>query len=250
LNVALYGKPGSRWAMTERSRSAVSRTPNSFRLGPSSLHWNGETLEIEINEICAPIPKRLRGRVRLTPGALPRRMFHLDPEMHHAWQPIAPRSRIDVQLSHPDLSWSGDAYLDSNNGDEPLENAFIDWTWSRSHHHDGAAMLYDARLRNGGAMSLALKMSSDGALASSEPPPLAALATTAWRIGRSTRSDAGTRPTISRTLEDTPFYSRSVISSSLFGEKALSFHESLSLDRFRSPIVKAMLPFRMPRSFR
>jgi len=27
-------------------------------------------------------------------------------------------------------------------------------------------------------------------------------------------------------------------------------HESLSLDRFKLPVVQAMLPFRMPRAFR
>ena len=32
-----------------------------------------------------------------------------------------------------------------------------------------------------------------------------------------------------------------------FGESVDLVHESLSLDRFRMPIVQAMLPFRMPR---
>ena len=33
----------------------------------------------------------------------------------------------------------------------------------------------------------------------------------------------------------------------LFGEDCAAVHESLSLDRFRMGIVRAMLPFRMPR---
>jgi carotenoid 1,2-hydratase len=33
----------------------------------------------------------------------------------------------------------------------------------------------------------------------------------------------------------------------VFGEDVAMMHESLSLARFRKPIVQAMLPFRMPR---
>ena len=53
--------------------------------------------------------------------------------------------------------------------------------------------------------------------------------------------------TLARTLEDTPFYARSLVGTRLFGHAATSVHESLDLDRFRSRIVQAMLPFRMPR---
>ena len=53
-----------------------------------------------------------------------------------------------------------------------------------------------------------------------------------------------------RTLEDAPFYARSVVSAQLCGEPVMMMHESLSLDRFRQPVVQAMLPFRMPRARR
>jgi carotenoid 1,2-hydratase len=49
------------------------------------------------------------------------------------------------------------------------------------------------------------------------------------------------------TLQDTPFYARSVVSTEWYGTPATAMHESLSLDRFRTPWVQAMLPFRMPR---
>ncbi|MEO1137101.1 MAG: hypothetical protein AAFW68_10935, partial [Pseudomonadota bacterium] len=52
---------------------------------------------------------------------------------------------------------------------------------------------------------------------------------------------------IIKTLEDTPFYSRSIIESSVFGESCRAMHESVDGGRFRSPIVKAMLACRMPR---
>ena len=57
-------------------------------------------------------------------------------------------------------------------------------------------------------------------------------------------------PHVLKTLEDAPFYARSVISARLLDEPVTLMHESLSLDRFRKPIVQAMLPFRMPRTRR
>ncbi|MEY3572351.1 MAG: hypothetical protein RJA77_266, partial [Pseudomonadota bacterium] len=50
-----------------------------------------------------------------------------------------------------------------------------------------------------------------------------------------------------RTLEDTPFYARGMVEADLLGERVVAMHETLSLPRLRSPIVKAMLPWRMPR---
>jgi carotenoid 1,2-hydratase len=63
---------------------------------------------------------------------------------------------------------------------------------------------------------------------------------------RETRSDDGAA-VIARTFEDTPFYARSLARTSLAGESLACIHESLSLDRFANPLVKLMLPFRMPR---
>ena len=53
-----------------------------------------------------------------------------------------------------------------------------------------------------------------------------------------------------RTLEDTPFYTRSLLSARLLGERVAAVHESLSLDRFRTGWVQMLLPFRMPRRWR
>jgi carotenoid 1,2-hydratase len=64
-------------------------------------------------------------------------------------------------------------------------------------------------------------------------------------MSRQTRSEQ--KPKLLRTLEDAPFYTRNMISSHLDGEEMTGVHESLSLDRFNSPIVQRMLPFRMPR---
>lgn len=71
---------------------------------------------------------------------------------------------------------------------------------------------------------------------------------TGWRVARSVRSDGAAK--IVKTLEDAPFYARSVLSAKLLGKPVTLIHESLSLDRFKMPLVQAMLPFRMPRALR
>ena len=52
---------------------------------------------------------------------------------------------------------------------------------------------------------------------------------------------------VRQTLEDTPFYTRSLLDSNLFGQRVASVHESLSVPRLESLPVRLMLPWRMPR---
>jgi carotenoid 1,2-hydratase len=247
VNIALYGRSGARWAMTERGRGTVFRTAEALQIGPSSLEWQDGTLAIRVDEVAGPLPRRIRGTIRVTPLGLPARSFALDAAGDHVWQPIAPKARIAVTLDRPDLSWTGNAYLDSNFGQEPLEAGFRDWTWSRAHDARDAIVLYDARRRDGTSAALALRFPADGTVTALEPPPMVQLPTTGWRLARSTRTDAGSEAAVTATLEDTPFYARTLVKTRLYGEPVDAFHESLSLDRFRSPIVRAMLPFRMPR---
>jgi carotenoid 1,2-hydratase len=68
-----------------------------------------------------------------------------------------------------------------------------------------------------------------------------------WGVARPSRSDGAGR--VVKTLEDTPFYTRSMIETELLGETRISMHESLDLRRFASTWVKCLLPFRMPRAF-
>jgi carotenoid 1,2-hydratase len=77
------------------------------------------------------------------------------------------------------------------------------------------------------------------------PPPVQPLPSTRWRVARETRTH-GTA-SVTRTLLDSPFYARSVLSTEMMGEPAVAMHESLALDRFAAPWVQAMLPFRVPR---
>lgn len=248
VNVAVYRKRGSRWAMTERPRSAVSRTPDSLTVGPSHLSWDGKSLMININEFTVPVPGRIRGTVRVVPTAITPQAFTLNDDGHHQWWPIAPCARVQVRLDHPRLRWQGDGYFDMNRGDAPLEQGFADWQWTRGAMQDGTAILYEAQRRDGSRVDLALTFDAQGRMREFEPPPLADLGHTGWRIKRNVRSEE--TPRVIRTLEDAPFYARSVVSAKLLGEPMTLMHESLSLDRFKRPLVQAMLPFRMPRALK
>ena len=64
INVATYG-PGGRFTMTDRGRDALHTTPDTFQVGPSSMHWNGNELVIDINEISSPPLIRSRPAVKL-----------------------------------------------------------------------------------------------------------------------------------------------------------------------------------------
>jgi len=246
LNVALYGAP-TRWAMTDRRRGALRRDRASLAIGPSSLRWDGTALTIDIAEITAPLPRKLRGRVVLRPDALSSRRFQLDSAGRHHWFPIAARSRVEVRMEAPSLSWSGPAYFDSNWGSAPLEQDFREWDWCRAPMRDATAILYNATRRDGSHQSLALRVAADGTVDEIPPPPPVSMARTFWRLPRPTRADPpGAR--LVRALVDAPFYSRSEIETHLLGQKASAVHEHLSLDRFAHPSMYAMLPFRVPRA--
>jgi len=249
LNVALYGDPGARWCMTERGRGAVERRPNVFRIGPSGLGWSEGALSVDIDEVAAPLPRRARGRITLTAdGVGAASPLALDPHGHHFWWPIAPSARITVEMARPRLSWNGHAYLDSNFGSRPLESDFAHWHWSRSALRSGTATLYGGQYRDGNRFDRALFFDRRDGPVEFSPPPAAPLSgLSLWGVPNRTRTDRGAPPHLLRRLEDAPFYTRALLSTQLLGERAVTVHESLSLERFSRSWVRLLLPFRMPR---
>ena len=250
LNVALYG-PRARWAMTERPRGAVVREPETLAIGPSRVAWTGDALEILIDErdkrVGVPWRRPVRGRVTVHPQMLNGESFALDPDGRHMWHCLAPRARIDVEMEHPALRWSGHGYLDSNRGSESLEQGFRRWHWSRAHHGRGAVVSYEGTRRDGSRFASALRFDAAGVPREAELPLVAPLPDTLWQMERKTRADRG-HASVIKTWEDAPFYARSTLASRLYGEPVVAVQESLDLDRFASPIVQFMLPYRMPRS--
>ena len=248
LNVALYGPAGNRWTMTERGHSHNARTSRSFAIGPSQVHWNGKSLVFEIDEWSVPIPRRVYGKVTVTPKALSSFVTNLDANGRHRWGPIGPCSRVEVDLQQPRMSWAGDAYLDSNEGDEPVDRAFRAWDWARSVMPGGdTAVVYDVRPMTGPDRVIAQRFSASGQATGFEAPPRQSVQRSKWLIERTVRSETTVVPRVERTLEDTPFYVRSVIQSGLLGEQVTSVHETLDAQRVASLPVRLMLPWRMPR---
>lgn len=257
MNVALYGprpRPraqGDRWALTERGSRSVARGARDLAIGPSSMEWDGTELRIAFDETTAPIPTRLRGRVRVRPSELSGEVFALDAAGRHAWSPIAPVATAEVDLESPSLRFRGAAYVDTNAGDEPLERAFSSWTWSRSSRPGETAVTYDVRRADGSGALIAKVFGAGGEARDLGGLREMPLGRTRWGMHRSIQADASTSPSrspkILRTLEDTPFYARSLASASFSGQPSTVVHEALSLDRFKQGWVQFLLPFRMRR---
>lgn len=234
--------------MTERSRRWMHRDATEFHVGRSHLRWDGQALLLEVDEIAVPWPRRVRGRVRLLPQGLSHFVTPLDFAGRHRWGPIAPCARIEVDFDAPALRWQGHAYLDSNEGDEPMDAPFSHWDWARATLPDGrTAVVYDVRAKQGGERVIAECFDPDGRAAAFEAPPRHALPVTGWRLPRSMRSEAAAPARLQQSLEDTPFYARATVAARWLGQDLLAVHETLDLPRVASLPVRLMLPFRMPR---
>ncbi|MGR3514621.1 MAG: carotenoid 1,2-hydratase [Paracoccaceae bacterium] len=247
INVATYG-PGGRFTMTDRGRPALRQTENTFTVGPSSLHWDGSKLRIDINEIGAlPLVSRVRGQITLKPAAVTQAEVLLTEDAAHVWRPFAPISDIDVNLDAPGWQWSGHGYFDANFGTRALEADFDTWTWGRYPTRDGAQCFYDAKRRDGSTLATALRFTKDGTVSDISPPPKARVARSLWAVARETRCDADQKPHQAMSMLDAPFYTRSMVRSWLEGEETVGVHEALDLRRFRSPLLMPMIAVRVPR---
>jgi carotenoid 1,2-hydratase len=238
--------------MTERGARHVQRERSVFAVGPSHWRWHGDALEITLDERSVPLARAVRGVLRLHPRALTPFHAALDGPGLHRWGPIAPCAHIEVALQAPALRWSGPAYFDSNEGDEPIERGFTRWDWLRTAGRDGStSVIYDVTprdvKRSGASRLVTRRFAPDGRASAFEASPRLRLAPSAWwRIDRQVRAGAPAR--VLQTLEDTPFYARSLIELPLTGgERVQAVHETLDVARLCSPLVQSLLPFRMPR---
>jgi len=187
--------------------------------------------------------------VRIHPKTLGEdKPFVLDSNGRHRWGPIAPIARAEVEIHRPDSArWKGLAYVDTNAGSEPLEDGFTSWNWCRSTTKERMIVTYDAFRRDGSRHVIQEAFFANGQTQPLEGLVERSLDRTRWGMPRTMRVDAQSPARLIRTLEDTPFYSRSEVQGSYLGEYAHGVHESLSLDRWKSRIVQFMLPYRMRR---
>ncbi|SLN31269.1 Acyclic carotenoid 1,2-hydratase [Roseisalinus antarcticus] len=234
--------------MTERGRAALHTTPDRLEIGPSAMSWTGDKLVIDVDEWGGlPNVGRLRGQIVVEPEALTSVELPLTEDGAHVWRPFAPVSRIKVDLEGRGQQWSGHGYFDSNFGTRALEADFSYWTWGRFPAKDGATCVYDADRRDGTRLGAAFRFGADGSAATIEAPPRVRFRRSLWAVRRETRADAGFTPKQALNMLDAPFYSRSAVTTRLFGEEVTGVHEALDLNRFRSPLLKPMLAVRVPR---
>jgi carotenoid 1,2-hydratase len=247
MNVALYGPGSSAWVLTERGAGAVTRGREELAIGPSHMRWEGSSFVIDFDERSAPLGTRVAGTVRIHPEELGGETVHLDAAGRHRWTPIAPLARAEVELRHPSLRWKGAAYLDSNGGDRPLEQDFSRWDWSRVASKKGARVTYDVDRRDGSRLLFARAFEHGGR--AHDLPAVARVPgeRTLWGLDRKLHASPGERPALLETLEDTPFYARSLVRVDRQGPSAIGTQETLCLDRFQRPWVQFLLPYRMRR---
>ncbi|MEM8851586.1 MAG: carotenoid 1,2-hydratase [Pseudomonadota bacterium] len=234
--------------MTDRGRSALRQTPDAIQIGPSGLHWDGDKLVIEIDEVSTPHGQRIKGKVTVTPRGITDVEVPLKSDGSHIWRPLAPASDIKVEIDRPGWSWSGHGYLDSNFGTAALEADFKYWHWGRFPVPDGRMIFYEAELRDGTETRVALHFHDDGSVHPVEtPPPLTPFRPSPWLLRRETRCDPGHKPKPVRAMITAPFYERAVVETTIHGHRSTGIWEALNCDRFKAWWMKPLLAVRVPR---
>ncbi len=258
VNVSLRQGRSSTWVMTEDVVSRVWRTSDSLTIGANSIAWEGSSLVATIDERSAPWRSRVRGRVRVEPLVASPAWQSLDGSGRHLWNPHTPVARVHVDFQEPRVAFSGTGYADANAGDEPLERAFRSWSWSHFSVQDRAHLSYDVVDRAGLSHARAPSPmdTTPGLLSRPDASDVAtrlpySLGTSTFGLARPIYLPVGSKPRLVRTLEDGPFYVRSVVRARLGErcEEVLGVHETVSLERFEKPWVRFLLPFRMRRAW-
>jgi carotenoid 1,2-hydratase len=224
-------------------------------MGGSVLERTADGMRVLIDEQTSPFPRptprRLRGSVLIRGDLREDRgpPIALDEQGEHRWWPVLPRAPIEVDVPCLGLRWRGEGYHDANAGNSPLGQAFSSWSWGRFHTGQGAIVTYDTTPRQGPGQSVALAFEGGRRRELGRSFGASSIARTGWGLPVPARSDVGARPPrLLHSLEDTPFYARHVVETTLLDERARGVTETLSLDRFGSRWVQALLPFRMRRT--
>jgi carotenoid 1,2-hydratase len=248
FNISLKSPVGNRFCLTEHRREHVAVSDKTFRVGKNQATFGSDRLTLDLDDMATPLPFRMRGEAVIefqNRGA--ESPILLDDAGRHRWQPIASAARARIRLTEPNLSFEGTAYVDSNEGDEPLEDAFTSWQWSRTVKEGSAdaSIQYDCTFRDGTSRRR-LFHSPHGYVEEQAHVigALSSLGNTLFRMPRELPLEG--RVTKQTTLLDAPFYSRTALRTiDQSGHEANVVHESLDLARFVNPWVQRALPYRM-----
>lgn len=238
-------------------KTGLERSAEGLCLARNSIEWQGDELVIRIHDqrpwARGPVSGEIR--VRATRRYAPR--IDLASNGHHDWFPVSPASTACVRMSNPDLSFDGIAYHDVNHGDRPLEQDFVEWDWSRLTPVGESAgsklsgiITYDVATRRDAThkrRAFAFDDARGLRRADTAGTELLDGGKAFWGVRRRLVGDSGTQAVHRRALEDSPFYTRSLISTTMRNRPYRGVHESLRLDRFVDPVVQCMLPFRIRR---
>lgn len=245
MNVALYSRGASAWALDERRVRQVDRAGDHLSLGTSSMRWEAGRLHAQIDERTTPFRRTVRGQVLLYPEAQTSMELRIDEAGEHSWWPVSPLARIEVEFTEPRLRFSGHGYHDANAGSVALEDTFENWNWSRARTQEGALLTYDVECASGVRRSLAFRVSPNGDVHDMERLGSAVMPRTIWGLERHARVDCGHAGRILRTLEDGPFYARALVETQLGGQHVVGMHETLAAHRLRRRWVRTLVGYRM-----
>ncbi len=240
MNVALYARGASGWALRERRVAVAQRAADGVAIGASTMRWDGDRLAIDLDERTTPFGRPVRGTIVLHPEAHTGLDLPVDERGDHRWWPVAPLARIEVNLPQPGVRFSGHGYHDANAGTSPLESTFESWNWSRARAEGAALLTYDLACSSGAERSLALRVSPRGEIDDLERSRKAPLARTIWALERHAHADRGHGARVVRTLEDGPFYARALVETRLGGRPVLAMHEALAPHRLRRAWVRLL----------
>ena len=200
-----------------------------------------------------PWPGRVSGRIRLAPHITSDGYVDLDRDGRHVWSPRMPKATAIVTCDAlPGGGWRGSAYHDMNFGDGPIERDFAGWDWARgSAGPEGdTIILYDAVPQSGPPRRLALRYRGSAIPDILDIPERKDLPPGFWGVRGGVACDGDRTPALAMRLEDSPFYTRALIKTTLGGQDLQMMHETLDCRRLSHPLVRLMLPFRMPRRTR
>lgn len=210
------------------------------------MRWEGDRLVVDVHERSPWTQRPIIGRIVFTADFTTDQRMALEPTGRHSWWPVAPSGRLEVQLIEPNVRFTARGYHDSNAGDEPLSAAFRQWSWSRAHVGERAFVTYDVELTDRSKRDRAMSIDRDSVREEEDLVSLP-MSRTRWGIERMARTESGHPPCVVAQLEDTPFYSRELITTTMGSQSVRAMHETFSGTRLAMRPVELLLPFRMRR---